>query len=160
MGINDYYKAAAQFPELTFHIVHGGWLMLEETAELMRQRPNVTAVLEGPMLWPHYNMAAYDKMWSVFMPKVDTDRIIYASTSPNQHPYWIINDFVNYPGPPGVKISRAQKAKILGGNLARYHGIDMAKQAQLIADDKYRPLQEGQRLSRTLRCPADGEGLR
>ncbi len=137
LGINDFYKAAAQFPDLTFHIVHGGWLMLDETAELMRQRENVTAVLEGPMLWPHYNMAAYDKMWSVFIPKVDINRIIYASTSPNQHPYWIINDFVAYKGPPGITISREQKAKILGGNLARYHGIDVAKQKALIADDRF-----------------------
>ena len=137
LGINDFYKAAAQFPDLIFHLVHGGWMLVEETAELMRARPNVTAMLEGPMIWPHYDQAAYDYMWSVFMKKVDVDRLIYASTSPNQHPYWIINDFVDYVPPvgSGVRISDADKAKILGLNLARYHGIDVpAREAKLPQD--------------------------
>ncbi len=137
LGIDDFYEAAAQFPDLTFHLVHGGWMLVEETAELMRARPNVTAMLEGPMIWPHYDRAAYDYMWSVFMRKVDVDRLIYASTSPNQHPYWIINDFVDYvpPAGSGIHISDADKAKILGLNLARYHDIDVpARQAKLRED--------------------------
>lgn len=139
LGINDYYKAAARFPDVTFHIVHGGWGLLEETAELMRQRPNVTAVLEGPLIWPQYDMAAYNKMWEAWMPTVNVDQIIYASTSPNQHPYWIINDFVDYQPPPGAgfKFTTEDKAKILGGNLARLHGIDIPKRTRVIADDKY-----------------------
>ena len=139
LGINDYYKAAARFPDLTFHIIHGGWMLLDETAELMRQRPNVTAVLEGPMLWPQYDMPAYNEMWAAWMPKVNVDQIIYASTSPNQHPYWIINDFVDYapPADAGFKISHADKAKILGGNLARLHNIDIAARSQALSRDKY-----------------------
>lgn len=137
LGINDFYKAAAQFPDIVFHLVHGGWMLIEETAELMRKRENVTAVLEGPMIWPQYDRAAYDRMWSVFMRKVDVDRLIYASTSPNQHPYWIVNDFVDYEPPKGAgfRITDEQKAKILGLNLARYQGIDVkARQAKLRQD--------------------------
>jgi predicted TIM-barrel fold metal-dependent hydrolase len=139
LGINDYYKAAADFPDINFHIVHGGWLLFDETAELMRQRPNVTAVLEGPMLWTIYDKAGFDKMMDVFMRKVDIDRVIYASTSPNQHAYWIVNNFFDYAAPPGAKwkITEEQKAKILGGNLARYHGIDMAARRAKIAADKF-----------------------
>ncbi len=139
LGINDFYGAAAQFPDLTFHLVHGGWMLVEETAELMRARPNVTAMLEGPMIWPHYDTAAYDYMWSVFMKKVDIDRLIYASTSPNQHPYWIINDFVDYVPPvgSGIHISDADKAKILGLNLARYHGIDVPARQATLANDRF-----------------------
>jgi hypothetical protein len=139
LGINDYYKAAAQFPDVTFHIIHAGWLLLDETAALMRQRENVTAVLEGPMIWPQYDMDSYNQMWASFMPNVDVNRIIYASTSPNQHPYWIINDFVDYTPPAGSKftITKADKAKILGANLARYHGIDIAKRTAQLKNDKY-----------------------
>jgi len=139
LGINDYYEAAARYPDMTFHIVHGGWSLLEETAELMRARPNVTAVLEGPLLWPQYDMAAYNDMWAAWMPKVNVEQIIYASTSPNQHPYWIINDFVEYEPPAGAgfRFTPADKAKILGGNLARLHGIDIAKREREIAGDKF-----------------------
>jgi predicted TIM-barrel fold metal-dependent hydrolase len=139
LGIDDYYEAAAAFPDLTFHLVHAGWLLFEESAELMRQRENVTAVLEGPMLWGIYDPENFNKMMSVFMSKVDIDRIIYASTAPNQHPYWIVNSFFDYQPTKsaGFSISDDQKAKILGGNLARYHGIDIDARRALLAKDKY-----------------------
>jgi predicted TIM-barrel fold metal-dependent hydrolase len=139
LGIDDYYKAAAAFPDLTFHLVHAGWLLFEEAAELMRQRENVTAVLEGPMLWGIYDPENFNKMMSVFMRKVDVDRIIYASTAPNQHPYWIVNSFFDYQPPKGASfsITEEQKAKILGGNLARYHGIDIPARRALLAKDRY-----------------------
>ncbi len=139
LGINDYYRAAAQFPDITFHIVHGGWMLLEETAELMRHRENITIVLEGPMIWPHYDREAYDRMWSVFMSKVDIDRVIYASTSPNQHPYWTVVDFVDYDPPKGAGFSmtREDKAKILGLNAARYHGVDISAQRRKTATDRF-----------------------
>ena len=139
LGIDDYYKAAHAFPDLTFHLVHAGWLLFEEAAELMRQRENVTAVLEGPMLWTIYDPENFHKMMSVFMRKVDIDRIIYASTSPNQHPYWIVNNFIDYEPPKGAgfRISEADKAKILGENLARYHDIDIKARRAVLARDKY-----------------------
>ena len=73
------------------------------------------------------------------MKKVDVDRLIYASTSPNQHPYWIINDFVDYEPPKGAgfRISDRDKAKILGLNLARLHGIDVKKREAKLRLDKY-----------------------
>ena len=139
LGINDYYRAAAQFPDITFHIVHGGWMLLEETAELMRAHQNVTCVLEGPMIWPHYDNSAFDRMWSVFMQSVDVDRIIYASSAPNQHPYWTVVDFVDYDPPKGsgFRFTEEDKAKILGLNLARCHGIDVPAQQAKIAGDKF-----------------------
>ncbi len=139
LGIDDIYKAAAAFPDLVFHLVHAGWQLFEETAELMRQRQNVTAVLEGPMLFPLFDMKTFHQMMSVFMTKVDIDRLIYASTAVNQHPYWIINSFFDYQPPDGAafKITESDKAKILGANLARYHGIDIAAQRKKIAGDKW-----------------------
>lgn len=139
LGIDDYYEAAAAFPDLVFHLVHAGWLLFEEAAELMRQRDNVTAVLEGPMLWTIYDPENFDKMMSVFMRKVDIDRIIYASTAPNQHPYWIVNNFFDYQPSKDASfsITDEQKAKILGGNLARYHDIDIGARRALLAKDKY-----------------------
>jgi predicted TIM-barrel fold metal-dependent hydrolase len=139
LGVNDYYRAAEAFPDLIFHCVHGGWLLMEETAALMKARENVTAVLEGPMLWTLYDMANFHKMMAIFMNSVDVDRIIYASTSPNQHPYWIVNNFIDYVPPKGAgwTLSDADKRKILGENLARYHGIDIKAQRAKIAKDRF-----------------------
>ncbi|NKB43558.1 MAG: amidohydrolase family protein [Alphaproteobacteria bacterium] len=139
LGIDDLYKAGEAFPDLTFHLVHAGWQNFEETAALMAARENITAVMEGPMLFPLFDMDAFNKMMNVFMTKVDVDRLIYASTAVNQHPYWIINAFFDFQPPEGASytLTDESKAKILGANLARYHGIDIATQRQKIADDKW-----------------------
>ncbi|MDG2320003.1 MAG: amidohydrolase family protein [Rhodospirillaceae bacterium] len=139
LGVDDLYKAAEAFPDITFHLVHAGWQNFEETAALMKARENVTAVLEGPMLFPLFDMATFNDMMNVFMTKVDLDRLIYASTSVNQHPYWIINTFFDFQPPEGAPytLSEDAKAKILGANLARYHGIDIPSQRLKIADDKW-----------------------
>ncbi len=138
-GIDDFYRAAEAFPDLTFHLVHAGWLMMEETAELMRARPNVTAVLEGPMLWTIYDRPGFDRMMAVMLSKMDLDRVIYASTSPNQHPYWIVNQFFDWQPPKdsGLTLTEADKAKILGGNLARFHGIDIAARRERLKNDVF-----------------------
>ena len=139
LGVDDLYKAAEAFPGIIFHLVHAGWQNFEETADLMKSRENVTAVLEGPMLFPLFDMDTFNKMMNVFMTRVDLDRLIYASTSINQHPYWIINAFFDFEPPEGApySLSEAAKSKILGANLARYHGIDIPTQRRKIAGDKW-----------------------
>ncbi|MCU0758842.1 MAG: amidohydrolase [Steroidobacteraceae bacterium] len=139
LGIDDMYRAAAAFPELTFHLVHAGWQNFEETVQLMRARRNVTAVMEGPFLFPLYDMALFHRMMAAFMKNVDVDRIIYASTAANQHPYWMLNAFYDYVPPQGADftVDDDAKARILGGNLARYHGIDVAAQRRKLAGDRF-----------------------
>ncbi|MDX2222184.1 MAG: amidohydrolase family protein, partial [Rhodospirillaceae bacterium] len=139
LGIDDMYKAAEAFPDLVFHLVHAGWQNFEETAALMKARENITAVMEGPMLFPLFDLKTFNQMMAVFMTQVDKDRLIYASTSVNQHPYWIINSFFDYAPPEGAAftVTEADKAKILGANLARYHRIDIAAQRAKIAQDRW-----------------------
>lgn len=139
LGVGDLYKAAEAFPDLTFHLVHAGWQNFEETAALMKARENVTAVMEGPMLFPLFDRSTFIKMMNVFMTQVDLDRLIYASTAANQHPYWILNAFFDFQPPEGAPylLTDETKAKILGANLARYHGIDIPAQRQKIASDTW-----------------------
>ncbi len=139
LGINDLHKAAAAFKDITFHVVHAGEYLFEQQVELMRKHENVTAVMEGPMLFGLYDKEFFDGMMSIFMRKLDVNRMIYASTSPNQHPYWIVNHFFDYKAPKGANwsVTDEQKAKILGLNLARYHGIDAASRKAALRGDKF-----------------------
>jgi hypothetical protein len=38
-----------------FHLSHAGWRNFEETVRLMREPQNMTAVMEGPSLFPLYD---------------------------------------------------------------------------------------------------------
>jgi predicted TIM-barrel fold metal-dependent hydrolase len=139
LGINDIHKAAAAFRDITFHVVHAGEYLFEQQVELMRKHENVTAVMEGPMLFGLYDKEFFDSMMSIFMRKLDVERMIYASTSPNQHPYWIVNHFFDYKPPKGAnwRLTDEQKEKILGLNLARYHGIDAKARKAALQNDKF-----------------------
>ena len=91
------------------------------------------------MLWTIYDRPGFDRMMAVMLSKMDLDRVIYASTSPNQHPYWIVNQFFDWQPPKdsGLTLTEADKAKILGGNLARFHGIDIAARRERLKNDVF-----------------------
>lgn len=139
LGIADLYEAAAAFPDINFGVVHAGWLMFEETAELMRKHQNVIAVMEGPMMWLTYDMPAFNRMMSVFMTQSDVDRILFSSVATRQHPYWQIAGLLDYRPPAGATftVTEAQKRKILGENAARLHGIDVAARRRTLAQDRF-----------------------
>lgn len=139
LGINDLDKAAGRFKDINFHIVHAGEYLFEQQVELMRKHDNITAVMEGPMLFALYDKDFFDGMMEVFMQKLDVNRMIYASTSPNQHAYWIVNHFFDYQPPKGAswKVTDEQKAKILGLNLAAYHNLDAKALKAAAKTDKY-----------------------
>lgn len=139
MGVADFAEAARSFPEAWFHIVHGGWMMLEETAELMRRFPNITAVMEGPMFWPRFDTGKFDEMLSVFLNRSDLDRIIYASAAANQHPYFVSRAVLDYtPGKDaGYTFGDREKRKVLGENFAKIHQIDVAARKKKLANDKW-----------------------
>ena len=139
MGVEDFIGAAEAFPEAYFHIVHAGWKLMDETVEIMNRYENITAVLEGPMFWPRLDRQQFDKLITDFITRVDIDRVIYATGAALLHPYWILNDFLDYqpPSDSGVTITNEMKAKILGKNFANLHGLDIAAQKKKLENDKF-----------------------
>ena len=140
-GINDIAGAAKRYPDLIFHLVHAGWLLVENTILLMQECPNVTAVLEGPMLWPVIDPQRFDTFLHMFMTTVGPDRLMYSSAATNPHPRWLIEAFERYQPPAGTDaafdLTQADKDAIMGGNFARIHGIDVIARKAAIADDRF-----------------------
>jgi predicted TIM-barrel fold metal-dependent hydrolase len=64
------------------------------------------------------------------------DKIIYGGESPIWHPQWALEEFWNFelPGTSSRSglpaLTEQAKRKILGGNLARLHGIDADAKAR------------------------------
>ena len=138
-GINDMAAAARAFPGLTFHLVHAGWLLMENTILLLKEYPNITAVLEGPMLWPIIDQERFDLFLSYFLTAGLLDRLLYSSAATNPHPRWTIEAFARYEAPQNADftLSHGDKNKIFGENFCRVHGIDMAKQRAATANDRF-----------------------
>ncbi len=140
-GVNDIAAAARRYPDITFHLVHAGWVLSENTILLMREYPNVTAVLEGPMLWPVIDPPRFDTFMYMFMTGVGSDRLMYSSAATNPHPRWLIEGFDRYAPPSGgdggFVLTQADKDGIMGNNFARIHGIDIAERKAKIADDRF-----------------------
>lgn len=139
MGVEDFVGAAKAFPDVWFHIVHAGWTLIDETVEIINRYPNITAVLEGPMFWPRFDSPQFDQLMKRFVNRVDIERVIYATGAALLHPYWILNDFLAYtpPANAGFELTTDMKAKILGGNFAKLHGLDISKRAKTIANDQF-----------------------
>lgn len=139
MGVEDFVGAAKAFPDVWFHIVHAGMALIDETVEIMNRNPNITAVLEGPMIWPLFDMDLFDNLMTKFVKRVDADRLLYASGFAAAHPYWILKDFLNYQPPvgSGFTLTEDMKVKILGQNFAQIHGTNTATLSKAIQDDKF-----------------------
>jgi predicted TIM-barrel fold metal-dependent hydrolase len=153
-GVNDLAAAARDFPDVTFHLVHAGWLLMEDTLLLMQEHQNITAVLEGPALWPIIDPKRFELFLSLVGNSIGYDRLLYSSGTTVGHPRPIIEAFLAYEPPPGAdfRFTAEDKKKVLGLNLARYHGIDIAERrrkiagdrfSQAVARDGYRPLWSG-----------------
>ena len=140
-GVNDIAAAARRYPDITFHLVHAGWVLTENTILLMQEHPNITAVLEGPMLWPVIDPQRFDTFLQMFITGVGPDRLMYSSAATNPHPRWLIDAFDRYQPPQGTDgeftLTQADKDGIMGNNFARIHGIDIAKRKAAITGDRF-----------------------
>jgi predicted TIM-barrel fold metal-dependent hydrolase len=139
MTARDFAGAAEAFPEAWFHIVHAGWMFLDETVEVLNRFDNVTAVMEGPMFWAAFDVPKFTKLLSTYLNRVDLNRIIYASAAANQHPYFVTRAILDYEPPAGAdfQFGEYEKRKIMGENFAAIHGIDIEAQREKIAGDKF-----------------------
>jgi predicted TIM-barrel fold metal-dependent hydrolase len=92
------------------------------TVNFISRQPRVFAEVLGKMMW-----------WG------GEDKIIYGGESPIWHPQWALQEFMDFQLPDDIveergypQLTLESKQKILGGNMARLHGIDLeAKKAEL-----------------------------
>lgn len=144
VGVQDISTAAAEFPELTFEVVHAGWAFLEDTAYQLQYHPNIYANLENTLGLVVNQPRRFAHIIGTLLRAGAEDRLIFGSGCALNHPDPQIRAFMDFEMPQELvdgyaypQLTIEIKRKILGENIARMHGIDIKQRRAAIADDQW-----------------------
>lgn len=139
---DDVLGAAVAFSDMTFEVVHSGWAFVEDCALQLTMNGNVYANLET-------TANAIVRMPRRFARAVGAllaespDRVLFGSGAPLTHPQPIIEAIANFEMPQDLvdeglpEFTDELKAKLLGGNMAALHGIDIAQRKKVLDEDGF-----------------------
>jgi predicted TIM-barrel fold metal-dependent hydrolase len=142
--VDDVGGAAAAFPEMNFQIVHGGYAFVEETALMLHKFPNIFVNLEATASYAMRRPKLFAHAIGEFLYWGTPEQIIFATGVPLTHPRPAVDAMLKLEMPKSLiedygypEISDKDRALMVGGNLARLHGIDPAEQRRRVADDEF-----------------------
>jgi predicted TIM-barrel fold metal-dependent hydrolase len=139
MRVDDISAAANLFPEINFQIVHAGFMFVDETKFLIGNHANIYATMEASFLFCKLYPSKFAELLTEFMLYGGPHKIIYSSAAVNPHPQVVLDAFAGFTMPSGspIPLSDEIRAMILGGTLARLHGIDIDQRQKILADDVF-----------------------
>jgi predicted TIM-barrel fold metal-dependent hydrolase len=147
VGVQDISSAAMAFPDMTFEIVHDGWAFLEESALQYMIHENIYANFECVVNLIVRQPRKFAHILGTLMQHGGDDRLLFATGCAVNHPNPIIEAFLNFQMPQDLvdgfgfaQLTPETKAKFLGGNMARLHGIDIPAVSEKIATDRWSKL--------------------
>ena len=132
--VHDVDDAATHFPELTFIIEHIGLPRLEDFCWIATQESNVYAGLSVAMAFVHLRPRYFGEIMANLLFWLGPDKLLFGSDYAIWSPKWLIEKFISYGLPEDLKqeyhvdLTLEIKQKILGENIARLYGIDIAAQ--------------------------------
>ena len=142
--VSDVEGAARAFPQINFQIVHAGWSYLEETSILMERYSNIIANLEMTFSLIVNQPRMFAQVLGRMLFLDLEDQIIFSDGCNIVHPrpgllafsdFKMPRDLVEEMGVP--ELSDEIKGKILGGNAARLHDLDIEELAAGVAGDRF-----------------------
>lgn len=146
--MDDIDRAAIEFPDLTFEVVHGGMAFLEETAWQLARFPNVYVNLEITTSLVAVAPAQFARAMATMLRHggpAAIDRILWGTGAMAYHPRPHVEAFIRdftFPSslvedwgiPP---LTAEAKRKILAENYARMIGFDLKERLSAIEDDEF-----------------------
>jgi predicted TIM-barrel fold metal-dependent hydrolase len=139
---DDVQAAAVAFPDMTFEVVHSGWAFLDDCTQQLALNGNIYANLET-------TASAVVRMPRRFARAVGSllaeapDRVLFATGAPLSHPQPVIDAIDAFVMPEDLvqeglpEFTPELKAAVLGGNMARLHGLDEQAVLDRIAGDEF-----------------------
>lgn len=145
-NVNDIDRAAMDFPDLNFEIVHGGMAFVEETAWQLARFPNVYVNLEVTVNLLHGRPAEWERVIAAFMSSPEmTDRLVWGTGGfVITHPGPALEEFSQFrfsedliAGNGLQQITPEIQRKILSGNFAAMAGVDLRMRLEAAAGDEF-----------------------
>jgi hypothetical protein len=140
---SDVDYAAADFPDLKFEIVHGGYAFLEETAAQVSRFDNVYINLEVTSQLVVKHPMQFARIIGELMLWGGAKKTFWGTGCSFTHPRPVLEAFENFQMPRELvegygypELTDEIKADILGLNFARFHELDVDKLTAAIADDE------------------------
>jgi predicted TIM-barrel fold metal-dependent hydrolase len=129
----DMDGAAANFPDLNFVIFHVGLPFIDEVCWQLIRHPNLYASIAATINFVVRAPRQFAEVLGKLLFWCGEDKIIYGSETPIWHPRWALEAFWNFQLPQDLvegygypQLTEQAKRKILGENLLRLHGMDVA----------------------------------
>ncbi len=139
MRVNDIGRVALRYPDLNFQIIHAGFMFMDETKMLLMNYPNVYATLEASFLFLMFDKPGFVNMLRDMLVFGGPEKIIYSANATVAHPHYVMEEFARFEMPEdfAVQLSDANRALILGGNIARLHGLDVDARRVSLDEDEF-----------------------
>ena len=140
--VRDIDEPAWLYPELNFIIDHVGLPRLDDFCWMAARCPNVYASLAVALAFIHTRPRFFAEIMANLLFWCGPDRIIYGTDFPIWYPHWQLDEFMAFELPEDVKaeykvdLTPETKQKIIGGNIARLYGIDIAQKLTAIEHDE------------------------
>jgi predicted TIM-barrel fold metal-dependent hydrolase len=142
--IPDIEVALQTFPDINFHVVHAGFGFLEEFRMLLELYPNLYANLENTAGFAVARPRLFAEILGEMLYWGRAEQINFASGVNLMHPrppleamyeFEMPEDLIEGYGYP--EVTHEMKRLMLGGNIARVHGIDINAARNKFADDEF-----------------------
>jgi uncharacterized protein len=142
--VDDLDGALERFGDMNFFMVHAGAAFLDRTAELLARHRNLYATLESVFAYVVVRPQVFATVLGTLLAACGADQLLFGSGSNLSHPDPLLEAFTGYELPAELvaehgwpQVTAADRAKILGGNALRLHGIDPAYLLRQIDGDEF-----------------------
>ena len=114
-------------------------MFLDETKALLGSFENVYATLEASFMFVMFDVPGMQTMLREFLTFGGPEKVIYASSATVSHPHYLLQEFQEFRMPEGFRIPLNDdvRALVMGGNLARLHGIDVEERRKTLESDRF-----------------------
>lgn len=140
--VRDIDEPAALYPGLNFIVDHVGLPRLDDFCWIAAKSPNVYASMAVALAFVGRRPRYFAEIMANLLFWVGEDRIIYSTDFPIWYPHWQLEGLWNFQMPEDLKaeysvdFTPGARRKIVGENLARLYGIDVAARVKELDGDE------------------------